>query len=83
MALRKPSTDDLRRLATAYHFEMSNEEVEAYQALMPDTLVAALRDKRIRSMPLSVAARSKAQSPESSRGSAWGLKTTCALPAYR
>ena len=40
MALRKPSVDDLRRLAAAYHFEMTEEEAEAYQALMPDMFAA-------------------------------------------
>lgn len=40
MALRQPSADDLRRLAVANHFELSAEEVEAYQSLMPDMFAA-------------------------------------------
>lgn len=40
MPLRPPTADDLRRLAVAHHFELTNEEVEAYQALMPDMFAA-------------------------------------------
>jgi len=40
MALRQPSADDLRRLAVANHFELSAEEVEAYQSLMPEMFAA-------------------------------------------
>ncbi|MBI3301481.1 MAG: amidase [Deltaproteobacteria bacterium] len=40
MALRQPTADDLRRLAAANHFELSTEEVEAYQSLMPDMFAA-------------------------------------------
>ena len=35
MALRKPTDDDLRRLAEAHHFELSADELEAFQAKMP------------------------------------------------
>ena len=35
MALRKPTGDDLRRLAEANNFELSVEEVEAFQSMMP------------------------------------------------
>ncbi|MGE0825557.1 MAG: amidase [Candidatus Binatia bacterium] len=36
MTLRKPTADDLHRLAALYNFTVSNEEVDAYQALIPD-----------------------------------------------
>jgi len=36
MALRIPTADDLRRLAAANHFELSDDEVSAYRALLPD-----------------------------------------------
>ncbi len=35
MALRPPTAEDLRRLAEANYFELSDEEVSAYQALVP------------------------------------------------
>ena len=35
MALRLPSADDLQRLATASHFNLSSEELSDFQALMP------------------------------------------------
>ena len=35
MALRKPTGDDLRRLAEAHNFELSEEEVEAFQSMLP------------------------------------------------
>lgn len=35
MALRKPTGDDLRRLAEANHFELSADELEAFQAMLP------------------------------------------------
>src|SRR5262245_1626220 len=41
MALRRPTADDFHRLATAHHFELTSDELEAYQALMP-TMFAAL-----------------------------------------
>ena len=40
MTLRKPSAEDLRRLAAANHFEVTNEEVEAYLSLIPDMFAA-------------------------------------------
>jgi len=40
MALRRPTADDLHRLAAAHQFELSTEEVEAYQALIPDMFAA-------------------------------------------
>lgn len=40
MALRRPSAEDLRRLAAASHFEMTNEEVDAYLSLIPDMFTA-------------------------------------------
>jgi amidase len=40
MALRKPSTEDLRRLAAANHFEITHEEVDAYGSLIPEMFVA-------------------------------------------
>jgi amidase len=40
MALRRPSVEDLQRLAAANHFELSPEEVDAYQALLPDMFAA-------------------------------------------
>jgi len=36
MALRRPSAEDLRRLAAAHHFEVTSEEVDAYLSLLPD-----------------------------------------------
>jgi amidase len=35
MALRKPTGDELRRLAAAHHFELSQEELEAFQSMLP------------------------------------------------
>ena len=35
MALRKPTGDELRRLAEAHHFELSQEELEAFQSMLP------------------------------------------------
>lgn len=40
MALRHPTADDLRRLAAANRFELSNEEIAAYQSLLPDMFAA-------------------------------------------
>ncbi|HTY56040.1 MAG TPA: amidase [Bradyrhizobium sp.] len=40
MALRAPNADDLRRLAAANHFELSDEEVAAYRTLLPDMFIA-------------------------------------------
>ena len=40
MALRQPSADDLRRLAAANYFELSNEEVGAFQSLVPEMFAA-------------------------------------------
>src|SRR2546425_5220544 len=35
MALRQPTADELRRLAAVHNFALTNEELDAYQALMP------------------------------------------------
>ena len=35
MALRPPTDDDLRRLAEANHFQLNDEEVEGFQAIIP------------------------------------------------
>ncbi len=35
MALRLPSNEDLRNLAIANHFQLSDEEVESFQAIIP------------------------------------------------
>ncbi|HEV8716979.1 MAG TPA: amidase [Candidatus Binatia bacterium] len=35
MALRQPTADELRRLAAAHNFELTGEELDAYQTLMP------------------------------------------------
>ncbi len=35
MAIRLPTPDDLHRIATANHFELSDQEVAEFQALMP------------------------------------------------
>ena len=43
MALRPPTADDLRRLAAANYFELSDEEVSAYRSLLPG-LFAALEN---------------------------------------
>ena len=40
MALRPPTADDLRRLAAANYFELTDEEVSAYQSLLPDMFTA-------------------------------------------
>ncbi len=40
MALRKPSAEDLRRLAAANHFDVTNEEVDTYLSLIPDMFAA-------------------------------------------
>ena len=40
MTLRKPTKDDLHRLAQANHFELSAEEAEAYEAMLPDMFAA-------------------------------------------
>ena len=40
MALRQPSADDLRRLAAANYFELSTEEVAAFQSLLPEMFAA-------------------------------------------
>jgi len=40
MALRPPTTDDLHRLAALNHFELSDEEITAYQSLLPDMFAA-------------------------------------------
>jgi amidase len=40
MALRRPTVEDLHRLAAANHFALSPEEVDAYQALVPDMFAA-------------------------------------------
>lgn len=40
MTLRRPSADDLRRLAAANHFEMTNEELDAYLSIIPDMFTA-------------------------------------------
>ena len=40
MTLRKPTKDDLHRLAQANHFELSTEEAEAYEAMLPDMFAA-------------------------------------------
>ncbi len=40
MALRRPTVEDLHRLAAANHFALSPEEVDAYQALLPDMFAA-------------------------------------------
>lgn len=40
MALRQPTKDDLRRLAESHNFELSTEEAEAYEAMLPDMFVA-------------------------------------------
>ena len=34
MALRMPTAEDLRRLAEANHFELSEEELDAFQGLL-------------------------------------------------
>ena len=36
MALRKPTSDDLHRLAMLHNFTVGNEEIDAYQSLIPD-----------------------------------------------
>ena len=36
MAFRLPTPDDLRRLAATNHFEISDEEMEGFQALLPN-----------------------------------------------
>src|SRR5215510_7385365 len=36
MALRRPTADDLRRLAATHNFTLNNEEIDAYQSLIPD-----------------------------------------------
>ncbi len=43
MALQPPTADDLRRLAAANYFELSDEEVSAYRSLLPG-LFAALEN---------------------------------------
>jgi amidase len=40
MALRQPGAEELRRLAAANHFELSPEEVETFQSLLPDMFAA-------------------------------------------
>ena len=40
MPLRKPTRDDFRCLAHANHFELSAEEAEAYEAMLPDMFAA-------------------------------------------
>ncbi|MCY4388793.1 MAG: amidase [Desulfurellaceae bacterium] len=40
MSLRKPTKDDFHRLAQANHFELSAEEAEAYEAMLPDMFAA-------------------------------------------
>ena len=35
MALRPPTDDDLRRLAEDNHFQLNDEEVEGFQAIIP------------------------------------------------
>ena len=40
MALRRPSAEDLHRLAEAHHFALNGEEIEAFQSLMPDMFAA-------------------------------------------
>lgn len=40
MTLRKPTQDDLQRLAFDGHFELSTQEVEAYEAMLPDMFAA-------------------------------------------
>ena len=40
MPLRKPTRDDFHRLAQASHFELSAEEAEAYEAMLPDMFAA-------------------------------------------
>ena len=40
MALRQPTKDDLRRLAESHNFELSAEEAEAYEAMLPDMFAA-------------------------------------------
>jgi amidase len=40
MALRKPTVNDLHRIAATHHFTLGDEEVSAYQALMPDMFAA-------------------------------------------
>ena len=40
MPLRKPTHDDLHRLAFDGHFELSEEETEAYAAMLPDMFAA-------------------------------------------
>src|SRR5262245_36681956 len=40
MALRRPTADDFRHLAATHHFELTNDELEAYQALMPTMFTA-------------------------------------------
>jgi len=36
MALRRPTADDLHRLAATHNFTLNNEELDAYQSLIPD-----------------------------------------------
>jgi amidase len=40
MALQRPTADDFRRLAAAHNFELTGEELEAYQALVPAMFAA-------------------------------------------
>ncbi len=40
MALRQPTKEDLHRLAAGHNFELSAEEAEAYEALLPDMFAA-------------------------------------------
>ena len=40
MTLRKPTQDELQRLAQANHFELNAEEAEAYEAMLPDMFAA-------------------------------------------
>ncbi len=40
MALREPTADQLRRLAAANYFELSDEELDAFRSLLPDMFAA-------------------------------------------
>ena len=53
MGIRRPTADDLRRLAADNYFELSDEELAAFQDLIPDMFTPF---DRLEQMPMPRAA---------------------------
>ena len=82
MALRPPTDDDLRRLAEANHFQLNDEEVEGFQAIIPGLFESYEQLDRmpVPKEPLKYAKRDPGQRPAPEDDPLNAIVRQCTLP---